>query len=43
MDESDAVKDAAGWADLADVTAMLLVKLHAIHLALDSVSFRGAS
>jgi hypothetical protein len=43
VDESDAVKDATEWADLAEVTAMLLVQLHAIHLALDSVSLRGAS
>jgi hypothetical protein len=42
MDESDAVKDATEWADLAEVTAMLLVQLHAIHLSLDSVSLRGA-
>jgi hypothetical protein len=42
MDESDAVKNATEWADLAEVTAMLLVQLHAIHLSLDSVSLRGA-
>ena len=43
MDESDAVRDAAGWADLAKVTALLLVRLHSVHLALDSVSLREAS
>jgi hypothetical protein len=43
MDESDAVRDATGWADLADVTALLLVQLHSVHLALDSVSLREAS
>jgi hypothetical protein len=37
-EESEAVTDAAKWVDLADITAMLLVKLHSIHSALDSVS-----
>lgn len=35
-DEGEAVDDAAEWADLADITAMLLVRLHAVHSALDS-------
>jgi hypothetical protein len=42
LDESDAVKNATEWADLAEVTTMLLVQLHAIHLSLDCVSLRGA-
>jgi hypothetical protein len=41
-DESVEVEDAVGWVELPDVTAMLLVRLHAIHLALDSVSLRQA-
>jgi hypothetical protein len=41
-DESDEVEGAVGWVELPDLTAMLLVRLHAIHLALDSVSLRQA-
>jgi hypothetical protein len=35
-DEGEAVDDAAEWADLADISAMLLVRLNAVHSALDS-------
>jgi hypothetical protein len=38
--ESEAVQNAVGWVELPDVTALLLVRLHAVHLALDSVSLR---
>jgi hypothetical protein len=41
-DESAEFEDAIGWVDLPNVTAMILVRLHAIHLALDSVSLRHA-
>jgi hypothetical protein len=40
--ESEAVEDAAESADLTDVTAMLLVRLNAIHAALDPVSLQHA-
>jgi hypothetical protein len=40
--ESAEFEDAIGWVDLPNVTAMILVRLHAIHLALDSVSLRHA-
>ncbi len=41
-DESTEFEDAAGWVELPNLTAILLVRLHAIHLALDSVSLRRA-
>ena len=41
-DESAEFEDAAGWVELPDMTAMLLVRLHAIHLALGSASLRQA-
>jgi hypothetical protein len=41
--ESEAVEDATEWVELPDVTAMLLVRLHAVHLALDSVSLKHAA
>jgi hypothetical protein len=41
-DESAEFEDAVGWVELPDMTAMLLVRLHAIHLALDSASLRQA-
>jgi hypothetical protein len=41
-EESAEFADAAGWVELPNMTAMLLVRLHAIHLALDSVSLRQA-
>jgi hypothetical protein len=34
--------DAVGWVELPDVTAMLLERLHSVHLALDSVSLNRA-
>jgi hypothetical protein len=40
--ESKAIEDETRWADLTDVTAMLLVRLNDIHSALDSVSLRHA-
>jgi hypothetical protein len=40
--ESEAVEDAVGWVELPDMTAMLLERLHSVHLALDSVSLRQA-
>jgi hypothetical protein len=41
-DESDAVEDAVGWVELPDLTAMLLERVHQVHLALDSVSLKRA-
>jgi hypothetical protein len=41
-DETTEFEDAAAWVEFPNVTAMLLVRLHAIHLALDSVSLRQA-
>lgn len=40
--ETGAVEDAAKWADLTDITAMLLVRLSSIHLALDSTELVNA-
>jgi hypothetical protein len=37
-DEEQAVKTASEWAELSTITRMLLVRLHSIHAALDSVS-----
>lgn len=34
--ENEAIEDAANWADLTHITAMLLVRLHSVHFALDS-------
>jgi hypothetical protein len=34
--EIEALEDAAQWAELTDITAMLLVRLNGIHTALDS-------
>jgi hypothetical protein len=39
-EESEAVKDALGWVELPDLTAMLLQRLHSVHLALDCVSLK---
>jgi hypothetical protein len=39
-EETSEFEEAAGWVELPKITAMLLVRLHAIHLALDSVSLR---
>jgi hypothetical protein len=36
--ETPQFEEAVGWVELPRITAMLLVRLHAIHLALDSVS-----
>jgi hypothetical protein len=33
--ESEDVEDAAEWAELTDITSMLLVRLNGIHIALD--------
>lgn len=38
IEGSEAVRDASQWADLTQITAMLLVRLHAVHTGLDSVS-----
>jgi hypothetical protein len=40
--ESEAVEDASQGADLTDISAMLLVRLNAIHIALDSVALEQA-
>ena len=40
--ENDAVADAAKGADLTDITAMLLVRLNGIHIALDSTELEKA-
>jgi hypothetical protein len=39
-DEPEAVQDALGWVELPDLTAMLLQRLHSVHLALDCVSLK---
>jgi DNA-binding XRE family transcriptional regulator len=39
-EESDAVEDAAGWVDMTEMIAMLMVRLDAVLLALDSVSLK---
>jgi hypothetical protein len=40
--ESGAVDDAADGADLTDISAMLLVRLNAVHNGLDSLALRQA-
>lgn len=42
-EEPEAVKDALGWVELPDLTAMLLERLHSVHLALDCVSLKHAT
>jgi hypothetical protein len=41
-EESEAIEDATEWANLTDITAMLLVRLHAVHRSLDFVSLGQA-
>lgn len=41
--ESAAVADAAEWADLTHITAMLLVRLHGVHSGLDQVALLEAN
>jgi len=41
-EESEAVQDAAGWVDMTEMTGMLMARLNAVHLALDSVSLKQA-
>jgi len=41
--ESQAVADAVKCVELPDLTAMLLERLHSVHLALDSVSLQRAA
>ena len=40
---SAGVEAAVGWVYLPDITAMLLERVHAVHLALDSVNLMRAS
>jgi hypothetical protein len=40
--ESEAVAEAAEWVDITTLTAMLLVRLHNIHAALDCVTLTEA-
>ena len=41
--ESAAVADAAEWADLTHITAMLLVRLRGVHSGLDQVALQEAN
>jgi hypothetical protein len=41
--ESEEVSDAADGADLTDISAMLLVRLNAVHSGLDSLALRQAN
>jgi hypothetical protein len=41
-EDCDPVAHAAEWADLTDITGMLLVRLYLVHNALDSASLREA-
>jgi hypothetical protein len=41
-EESDAVENAAGWVDMTELTALLMVRLNSVLLALDSVSLKQA-
>ena len=38
--ESELLADAIKWVDLTNITGLVLLQLHSIHLALDSVSLR---
>jgi hypothetical protein len=42
-EESEAIADAAEWADLTDITAMLLLRLHGVHCGLDPVALLHAN
>jgi hypothetical protein len=42
-EECPAVELAEHWVELPDMSAMLLARLHSVHLALDSVSLRQAA
>jgi hypothetical protein len=41
--ESEPVEDAADWADLTEISAMLMVRLNAVHSALDPVQLVRAN